>query len=89
MAARYDGTIRINTKIDSGGFLKGLQKMSSQSKKLNNSISETTGKIEQLQREIKDLQNAPAGDTPAISKIKSAISDTTGHIENLKNKLRI
>ena len=85
--AQYDGTIRINTKIDSGGFLKGLKKMSSQSKKLNNSISETTGKIEQLQKEIKDLQNAPAGDTPTISNIKNAISDITGHIENLKKQI--
>lgn len=85
--AQYDGTIRINTKIDSGGFLKGLKKMSAQSKKLNNSISETTGKIEQLQKEIKDLQNAPAGDTSAISNIKSAISDVIGHIENLKKEI--
>lgn len=79
MAAQYDGTIRINTKIDSGGFLKGLQKMSSQSKKLNNSISETTNQIDRLKKEISELQNA--------SLESSSINKISADIDTIENKL--
>lgn len=68
--AQYDGTIRINTKIDSGDFLKGLKKMSSQSKKLNNSISETTKEIDRLKNEIHELQTAPL-ESSSISRMSS------------------
>lgn len=85
--AQYDGEIRINTKIDSGNYLKGLRKMSSQSKRLNNSISETSSEIENLKKEIKDLQNAPVGDNPAIGNIRNTIGETTDHIENLKKEI--
>lgn len=68
--AQYDGTIRVNTKIDSGGFLSGLKKMSSQSKKLNNSISETTNEINRLQKEIQALQSSPL-ESSAISRMSA------------------
>lgn len=85
MAAQYDGTIRINTKIDSGGFLKGLQKMSSQSKKLNNSISETTNQIDRLKKEISELQNAPL-ESSSINKISADIDTIENKLDSLYEK---
>ena len=85
MAAQYDGTIRINTKIDSGGFLKGLQKMSSQSKKLNNSISETTNQIDRLKKEIGELQNAPL-ESSSINKISADIDTIENKLASLYEK---
>lgn len=85
MAAQYDGTIRINTKIDSGGFLKGLQKMSSQSKKLNNSISETTNQIDRLKKEISELQNAPL-ESSSINKISADIDTIENKLASLYEK---
>lgn len=85
MASQYDGTIRINTKIDSGGFLKGLQKMSSQSKKLNNSISETTNQIDRLKKEISELQNAPL-ESSSINKISADIDTIENKLASLYEK---
>lgn len=85
MAAQYDGTIRINTKIDSGGFLKGLQKMSSQSKKLNNSISEITNQIDRLKKEISELQNAPL-ESSSINKISADIDTIENKLASLYEK---
>ncbi len=76
---QYDGTIQINTKIDSGDFLKGLKKMSSQSKKLNNSISETSSQIDRLKKEISELQNAPLE--------SSSVSRISADIDTIENKL--
>ncbi len=77
--AQYDGTIKINTKIDSGGYLNGLKKMSAQSKKLNNSISETTKEIDRLKKEIRELQTAPLE--------SSSISRMSAECDILENKL--
>lgn len=74
--ANFDGTVKIDTKIDHGGVLKGFQKMSSQSKKLTNDISETTQQIDKLQNELNELQNAPLEST-AINNM-SAQCDTLG-----------
>lgn len=70
--ANFDGTVKIDTKIDHGGFLKGFQKMSAQSQKLKNSISETTQQIDKLQQEMHDLQSAPL-ENNSINKLKSDI----------------
>lgn len=80
--AQYDGTIKYNTEIDSSGFLKGLQKMSAQSKKLNNSISETTKEIDRLQKEIQELQTAPL-ENNSINKLKSDISMVEDQLDSL------
>lgn len=83
--AQYDGSIRINTNIDSGGFLKGLKKMSSQSKKLNNSISETTNQIDRLKKEISELQNAPV-ESGSINKISADIDTIENKLASLYEK---
>lgn len=83
--AQYDGTIRIDAKIDSGGFLKGLKKMSSQSKKLNNSISETTNQIDRLKKEISELQNTPV-ESSSINKISADIDTIENKLASLYEK---
>ena len=79
MAEQYDGRVILDTKIDSGGFLKGFRKMSSQAQKLKNSISETTAQIDKLQQEIKDLQSAPLE--------SASIASMTAQCEELDKKL--
>ncbi len=80
--ANFDGTVKIDTKIDHGGVLKGFQKMSSQSKKLTNDISETTQQIDKLQKELNELQNAPLEST-AINKLKSDIDSVENKLDRL------
>lgn len=77
--ANFDGTVKIDTKIDHGGFLKGFQKMSAQSQKLKNSISETTQQIDKLQKELNELQNAPLEST--------AINNMSAQCDTLDKKL--
>ena len=77
--ANVDGTVKIDTKIDHGGFLKGFQKMSAQSQKLKNSISETTQQIDKLQKELNELQNAPLEST--------AINNMSAQCDTLDKKL--
>lgn len=77
--ANFDGTVKIDTKIDHGGFLKGFQKMSAQSQKLKNSISETTQQIDKLQKEVNELQNAPLEST--------AINNMSAQCDTLDKKL--
>ncbi len=84
--ANFDGTVKIDTKIDHGGFLKGFQKMSAQSQKLKNSISETTQQIDKLQKELNELQNAPLEST-AMTRAQKNIDATTQKIVDLKTEL--
>lgn len=77
--ANVDGTVKVDTKIDHGGFLKGFQKMSAQSQKLKNSISETTQQIDKLQKELNELQNAPLEST--------AINNMSAQCDTLDKKL--
>lgn len=85
MAAQYDGTVRINTLIETGDFLKGLKKMSSQSKKLNNSISETSNQVNRLKKEITDLHNAPL-ESNSISKLSAEIDTIENKLDSLYEK---
>lgn len=83
--ANFDGTVKIDTKIDHGGVLKGFQKMSSQSKKLTNDISETTQQIDKLQKELNELQNAPLEST-AINNMSSQCDTLDKKLLDLLNK---
>lgn len=83
--ANFDGTVKIDTKIDHGGFLKGFQKMSAQSQKLKNSISETTQQIDKLQKELNELQNAPV-ESSAMTRAQKNIDETVRKMDVLKSK---
>lgn len=83
--ANFDGTVKIDTKIDHGGVLKGFQKMSSQSKKLTNDISETTQQIDKLQKELNELQNAPL-ESAAINNMSAQCDTLDKKLLDLLNK---
>lgn len=82
----YDGSIRINTKIDTDGYIKGLQKMYSNNRSLTHNIEQTEKKIASLQKELNDLKLAPL-DNKSISSLRDKIGSAEEQAGKLKSQL--
>lgn len=52
-----DGTLKFDTKVDDGGFVEGVQKMSSKQIGLTNNIKKTQAEMNKLEKSMKDMQN--------------------------------
>lgn len=52
-----DGTLKFDTKVDEGGFVEGVQKMSSKQIGLTNNIKKTQAEMSKLEKSMKDMQN--------------------------------
>lgn len=82
----YDGSIRINTKIDTDGYIKGLQKLYSNNRSLTHNIEQTEKRIASLQKELNDLKLAPL-DNKSISALRDKVGKTEEQAEKLKSQL--
>ena len=88
--AEYDGSVKINTRIDSDGLYEGIKKMSSKTMQLNNKISETKKQIVQVQSEMKKTQSTDMSSSvkklnDAIKTTEESISKVNAEIDHLDN----
>lgn len=54
---KYDGSVTINTKMDTGDVMEGIRNISSGSLRLRNNIKKTQDEIEQLNRKMDELSD--------------------------------
>ena len=88
--AQYDGSIRINTKIDTKGFKDGEKEIESESRRMAESVSKTT---DQIEKELENLKNAQksfleAGGkkaSPLYQQYEKEISELQNTLQSLKN----
>lgn len=88
--ARYDGSIRINTKIDTKGFKDGEKEIESESRQMAESVSKTT---DQIEKELENLKNAQksfleAGGkktSPVYQQYEKEINELQNALQSLKN----
>lgn len=80
--SEYDGSVKIDTKMDTDGFYVGIKKMSSKTVALNNSIRGTQQQIQKVESEIEGLQNTDP--SAGVRKLESAIKDTELAVEKVK-----
>ncbi len=88
--AQYDGSIRINTKIDTKGFKDGEKEIESESRRMAESVSKTT---DQIEKELENLKNAQksfleAGGkkaSPVYQQYEKEISELQNTLQSLKN----
>ena len=77
MALGYDGVIRIDTQINSGGFTKGLREMS-------DSLEKEVHRSEKLLEELQKKR----GEALSAAQVKSsAIDDETAKAQDQKKEL--
>ena len=88
--AQYDGSIRINTKIDTKGFKDGEKEIESESRRMAESVSKTT---DQIEKELENLKNAQksfleAGGkktSPVYQQYEKEINELQNALQSLKN----
>lgn len=80
--SEYDGSVKIDTKMDTDSFYAGIKKMSSKTVALNNSIRGTQQQIQKVESEIEGLQNTDP--SAGVRKLESAIKDTELAVEKVK-----
>lgn len=83
--AEYDGSVKINTEIDSAGFYEGIKKLSSKTMSLNNAIKTTQRQIQQVKSEMDNMQKTDV--SAGAKKLESAIKDTETAIEKVKSEM--
>lgn len=85
--AQYDGSVKINTKIDSDGFYLGIKKMSASTMQLNHSIKETQNKISIVKKEIKEISKSKE-EPQSVKRIKEKLEQTKQEAVALKGEIR-
>lgn len=85
--AQYDGSVKINTKIDSDGFYLGIKKMSASTMQLNHSIKETKNQISIVKKEIKEISKSKE-EPQAVKRIKEKLEQTKQEAVALKGEIR-
>lgn len=88
--AQYDGSIRINTKIDTKGFENGGEEIESESRRMAESVSKTA---DQIKKDIENLENAQkyfleAGGkktSPVYQQYEKEIIELQNALQSLKN----
>lgn len=83
--SEYDGSIKIDTKMNTDGFYNGIKRMSSKTMALNNSIRETQNQIRRVESEIKNLNNADA--SSGVRNLNASITATESAIEKVKAEM--
>lgn len=86
--AEYDGTIKINTKIDTKGMLDGFKNMNSKVKSLDNSVKESEKQVKQLKKELSELQNSPA-ENQQMNSLKMSCEDVENQMLSLLNQREV
>lgn len=84
--SEYDGSVKINTKIDTDGFYLGIKKMSASTMQLKNSIKQAEDQASQLKREIKSLKKEKA-EPKAVTALKDKMEQTQQEAEDLRVRL--
>lgn len=84
--AEYDGSVKINTKIDSDGFYLGIKKMSASTMQLNNSIQQTQNQVFKLTNEIKAMENTDV-EPKSVTKLKEKLEQVQDEAAELRNYL--
>lgn len=74
--AGYDGTIKINTKLDTDGFAKGANELSAKQKKLSDQINEQRNSIAKMKAELDSLGKTKVS-TPEFVTIEKEIESLT------------
>ena len=88
--AQYDGSIRINTKIDTKGFKDGEKEIESESRRMAESVSKTADEIEKELENIKNAQKSflEAGGkktSPVYQQYEKEIIELQNALQSLKN----
>lgn len=84
--AEYDGSVKINTKIDSDGFYLGIKKMSASTMQLNNSIQQTQNQVFKLTNEIKVMENTDV-EPKSITKLKEKLEQVQSEAAGLEKQM--
>lgn len=74
-----DGTLKFDTKVDEGGFVEGVQKMSSKQIGLTNNIKKTQAEMSKLEKSMKDMQNTKVP-TQEYQEIQKQISQAESQL---------
>lgn len=77
----YDGSIRINTKIDSDGFSKGLAKMSSDMEK---QVKKSEKLLDDLQKKRKELSETAIIKTSELDAEKAKLESLKKNLQEIK-----
>lgn len=85
--AEYDGSVKINTKIDADGFYLGIKKMSASTMQLNNSIKETKYQVSILEKEIKEISQSKE-EQQSVKRIKERLEQTKQEAVALKGEIK-
>lgn len=85
--AEYDGSVKINTKIDSDGFYLGIKKMSASTMQLNNSIKETKNQVSILEEEIKKISHSKE-EPQSVKRIREKLEQTKQEAIALKGEIK-
>lgn len=74
--AGYDGTIKINTKLDTGGFTKGANELSAKQKRLSDQMNVQRNSIARMKAELDSLGKTKVA-TPEFVTIEKEIESLT------------
>lgn len=74
--AGYDGTIKINTKLDTDGFAKGANELSAKQKKLSDQMNQQRNSIARMKAELDSIGKTKVA-TPEFATVEKEIESLT------------
>lgn len=84
---KYDGSVKINTAIDTDGFYAGIKKMTSSTMQLKNSIQNTTNQVSKLENEIKQMESSNE-EPKSVTRLQEKLKQTETDVLSLQNEMK-
>ena len=84
---KYDGSVKINTAIDTDGFYSGIKKMTSYTMQLKNSIQNTTNQVSKLENEIKQMESSNE-EPKSVTRLQEKLKQTETDVLSLQNEMK-
>lgn len=84
---KYDGSVKINTAIDTDGFYTGIKKMTASTMQLKNSIQNTTNQVSKLENEIKQMESSNE-EPKSVTRLQEKLKQTETDVISLQNEMK-